>query len=77
MMQGLMKGILDKKLLVKKGHNITGTICIHFPNPKIQDIHLTDFSVVSIFGRIGMTQDDARKSNLESLLNRGDLLIVG
>ena len=76
MLNSLLKGIIAKKLLVKKGSSVTGTVCVHFPTPKIQDIQLTDFSIVDVFGRIGMTPEDVKKSNISALVHKGDLVIL-
>jgi hypothetical protein len=76
MMQKLMKGLMNKNLKVKKAPNVTGTVCIHFPNPEIQDFQITGFEVVDIFGRIGMSVEDVKKSNIQALIHRGDLIVV-
>ena len=76
MRQGLMKSMIESKLVVKKAPNVTGTVCIHFPNPLIQDIQLTNFQAVDVFGRIGVTKEDVKASNIQALLHAGHLVII-
>jgi len=71
-----MKGILEKKILVKKAGNVQGSVRIHFPDPKVQDIVLTNFDTVNVFGRIGMTAELVKISNLSTLVLSGVLQIV-
>jgi len=76
MMPNLLKAMMLKKLVVRKGMNRTGQVRIHFPNPEIQDILLSNFGPVDVFGRINMTVEDVQKSNLEQLVLRGDVEVL-
>jgi hypothetical protein len=72
----IMKGMIEKKLFVKKASNVQGTVRIHFPSAGIEDIILTNFEAVNIFGRINITKEQVLLSNLEQLVIRGDVKIV-
>lgn len=72
----IMKGLIEKKLYVKKANNVQGAVRIHFPSSAIQDIVLTNFEPVNIFGRINITKEQVLLSNLEQLVIRGDVKIV-
>jgi hypothetical protein len=76
MTKSLMKGLIEKKLAVKKGMNVSGSVCIHFTSPAIQDIILTNTDTVDVFGRIGMTSKDIETSNLEALYLAGHIQIA-
>jgi hypothetical protein len=76
MMPNLLKAMMSKKLVVRKGVNRTGQIRIHFPNPKVQDIVLSNNMPVDVFGRINIQIEDVQKSNVEQLILRGDLEVV-
>jgi hypothetical protein len=76
MMQKLIKGLLTKKLVVQKGRNINGAVKIFFPNPKVQAIVLTDSNPVNVFGRINITEDDIKESNIEALALKGTIVIL-
>lgn len=77
MLPGILKGIAAKKLLVKKGAATQGQVRIHFPNPDVKDIVLVNSGdVVDMFGRIGIQVEDVKQSNLNSLVLRGDVVIV-
>jgi hypothetical protein len=71
----LMKGLIEKKLKVKKAPNVQGSVRIHFPNKDIQDFILINGDPVDVFGRINVTADDIRKSNLEALLAQGHVVV--
>lgn len=72
----LMKALIEKKLLVKKAGNVQGAVRIHFPSPKVQDIILTGWDPVDVFGRIGMTEEQVKLSNLESLILAGHVKVL-
>jgi hypothetical protein len=72
----LMKSIIEKNLWVKKAGKVQGSVRIHFPSPSIQDIVLTHWAPVNVFGRIGMTVDQVKLSNLETLFLAGHIKIV-
>lgn len=75
MKKSIMKGLIEKNLKVRKAPRVQGAVKIHFPNPKITDITLTNFAPVDIFSRIGITEDDIKSSNLEDLVNQRILAI--
>ena len=77
MSQNFLNGILMKKMIVKKAPMVQGQVCIHFPNPAVQDIILKDYSEVDVFQRINITADDVKTSNISQLLSRGDIVLVG
>lgn len=72
----LMKAIIEKNLWVKKSSNVQGAVRIHFPSKEIQDIVLSNFEPVNVFGRIGVTAEQIKLSNLERLLIAGDIQVV-
>jgi hypothetical protein len=72
----LMKAILNKNLWVKKAANVQGSVCIHFPSNDLQDIILTGWEPVNVFGRINATVDQIKLSNLEDLYIAGHIQIV-
>lgn len=72
----IMKAVIEKSLKVKKSANVQGAVRIHFPSKEIADIVLTDFQPVSVFGRINMTAEQVKLSNLEKLLIEGVIQIV-
>jgi hypothetical protein len=76
MMQRLIKALMTKKLMVQKGRNVQGSVKIFFPNPKVQDIVLTDFRPVDVYGRINISDDDIKESNLEALALKGMIVIL-
>lgn len=76
MSNGLMKALIEKKLNVKKAPMVQGTVRIHFPNKEIQDFVLTNWQVVDVFARMGVTVADVKQSNLESLLTQGHIVLV-
>lgn len=69
----LLKAMLEKTLWVKKAANVQGSVRVHFPDPNIQDIVLTGWAPVNVFGRIGITAEQVKLSNLEQLLLAGDI----
>lgn len=75
-MQKLMKGLIEKKLQVRKGTNVQGCVRLHFPNQEIEDIIFTNNNPVDIFKWIGVTHAELKRSNLSALVQRGDLEIV-
>lgn len=72
----IMKAIIEKNLWVKKSPMATGAVRIHFPSHEIQDIVLTNQEPVNVFGRINVTAEQIRLSNLNQLLIHGDIQIV-
>lgn len=72
----LMKALIEKKLLIKKAGQVQGAVCVHFPSPNIQDIILTGWDPVDVFGRIGMTDEQVRLSNLEQLIVSGHVKVI-
>lgn len=72
----IMKAMIEKKLWVKKAPNSTGAVRIHFPSNDIQDIVLTNHDAVNVFGRINITAEQIKLSNLEQLLVQGIIQIV-
>ena len=70
------KGLIEKKLLVKKAANVQGAVCIHFPNPKVKDLILSDSATVDLFSRINISKDDIEASNLRQLMSRGDVILL-
>lgn len=76
MVQGLLKGLIEKDLKIKKAPSVQGSVTVHFPNPGIKDIILTTDATVDVFKRIGITVEDIKRSNLEDHLLRGDIVIT-
>jgi hypothetical protein len=76
MSHALMKGLIEKKLSVKKAPMVAGAVRIHFPNPEIQDFVLTNWQPVDIFARMGMSVDDVKKSNLADLIAQGHIVVA-
>lgn len=76
MLKKLQESMLKKELKVQKAPSVQGAVCIHFQNPEVKDIVLNDFSVVDVFKRINVTAGDVRKSNIQQLLLRGDLVVI-
>lgn len=76
MLKKLLEGIVKKNLKVQKAPSVQGAVCIHFPNPEIKDVILQDFSPVDIFMRINMSVGDIKKSNIQQLILRGDLVVL-
>jgi hypothetical protein len=76
MVKNILKGILQKKLLIRKSANIQGTVQIFFPNPEIQNIILTDFQTVDIFKWIKVNEADIKQSNIEDLYKKGIIQIL-
>lgn len=76
MNQKMIKGLLAGKLVVKKAGMVTGSVCIHFPDPKIQDIVLKDQSPVDVFQRINISADAIKQSNLSDLVTAGHVVIL-
>jgi hypothetical protein len=76
MNQKLIKGLLAKKLIVKKGGMVTGSVCIHFPDASIEDIVLKDQSPVDVFQRINISADAIKQSNLSDLVSAGHVVIL-
>ncbi len=74
-MRKLTEGLLKKSLKVKKAPSVQGSICIHFPNPEVKDIVLKDFTEVEVFKRLNITLEDVKRSNIQQLVLRGDLVI--
>ena len=72
----LMKALIEKKLFVKKTKKVQGSICIHFPSPDVQDLVLSGWDPVDVFGRINMTAEQVRLSNLEAHIINGDIEVV-
>lgn len=72
----LLKAIMSKKLFIKKGANVQGSVRIHFPDPGVQDIVLSNWEPVDVFGRIKIDAEQIRLSNLEELVVAGDVQIV-
>lgn len=75
MLKRLQEGMIKKELKVQKAPSVQGAVCIHFQNPEVKDIILNDFSMVDVFKRINITAADIRKSNLQALVLRGDLVV--
>jgi len=73
---GLMKGLIEQKISVKKAPQVQGTVRIHFPNKEIQDFVLTNWQPVDIFARMGVTVEDVKMSNLGDLIAQGHLILV-
>lgn len=76
MLRKLHEGILKKELKLKKAPSVQGAVCIHFHNPEVKDIVLNDASVVDVFKRINFQASDVKKSNIQQLVLRGDLVVV-
>jgi hypothetical protein len=76
MNQKLIKGLLAKKLMVKKSAMVQGSVCIHFPDPSIQDIILKDQSPVDVFQRINISVDAIKQSNLSDLVTAGIISVL-
>lgn len=72
----IMKGLIEKKLWVKKSGAVQGAVRIHFPSQDIQDIVLTNFEPVNVFSRINISKEQVLLSNIEKLLISGDIQIV-
>lgn len=72
----LMKAMIEKKLWIKKSAQVQGSVRVHFPSPDLQDIVLTTFEPVNVFGRINISKEQVQLSNLERLLIAGDIQIV-
>ena len=75
-MKNLAYCIKTKDLKIKKPDNVQGTVRIQFQNPAVKDIDLKDSSAVDVFKRIGITEGDIKKSNLQTLLNQGLILLA-
>jgi hypothetical protein len=71
-----MKALIEKKLWVQKAKNVQGSVKIHFPDPNVQDIVLTSWEPVNVFGRIGMTAEQVKLSNLEDHILAGDVQLL-
>lgn len=76
MLRNLHEGILKKELKLKKAPTVQGAVCIHFQNPEVKDVVLTDAMVVDVFKRINFQASDIKKSNIQQLILRGDLQVV-
>lgn len=72
----IMKAILDKNLWVKKSPQVAGSVRIHFPSAEVADIVLSNTEPVDIFGRINVTAEQIKLSNLSKLLVAGDIQVV-
>jgi hypothetical protein len=72
----LMKAIIEKNLWVQKARNVQGSVRIHFPSESVADLVLSGWEPVNVFGRIGMTNEQIKLSNLEQLINAGDIQVV-
>ncbi len=75
-MKNLSYCISKKELNIKKSDKVQGSVCIHFPDNSVKDIVLTNDLTVDVFGRIAMTPDLVKKSNLQMLLNQGAIVLV-
>ena len=75
MNQRMIKGLLEKKLVVKKAANVQGSVCIHFPDKNVQDILLKDWAPVNVFERINISEDAIKQSNLEDLVAAGHVVL--
>ena len=75
-MKSLNQCISKKELLIARMPHVTGSVCVHFPNPEVKDIQLKTDDAVNVFNRINITVDDVKKSNIQSLLNQGLIRIV-
>lgn len=76
MLRKLQESMIKKELKIQKAPSVQGAVCIHFQNKEVKDIILNDFSIVDVFKRINITAGDIRKSNIQQLLLRGDLIVV-
>ncbi len=68
--------IAKKDLKIKKSDKVQGSVCISFQSEEVKNINITNSNVVDIFGRIGITADDVKKSNIQTLLNQGLIVLV-
>ena len=75
MLQKIMVGMNKKQLKVKKAPNVQGSVRIYFHNKAVEDVVLNNFDEVELFKRIGIEADDIKKSNLEMLVIRGDVVL--
>lgn len=74
MLRQLQEGVLKKKLMIRKGPSVQGSVCIHFHSKEVKDIVLTDTQSIDVFQRINIQPEDIVKSNLEALMLRGDIV---
>lgn len=77
MLKQLAQGVLKKQLWIKKSPAVQGAVCIHFHSKNVKDIILSNFDKVDVFQRINIQPEDIKKSNLQALLLRGDVQVVG
>jgi hypothetical protein len=71
-----LKALIEKKLWVKKAGNVQGSVYIHFPDKAVADIVLNNWEPVNVFGRINISMDQIKMSNLEQLMLAGHVQIV-
>jgi hypothetical protein len=71
----MIKGLLAKRLMVKKAAMVQGSVCIHFPDKNVQDIILKDANPVNVFDRINISVDAVKQSNLEDLIANGHVVL--
>lgn len=49
---------------------------VHFPSKEIEDIILTGWDEVDVFGRMRVTAEQIKMSNLSALITKGDVMVV-
>jgi hypothetical protein len=75
-MQKLLLGLANKKLSIKKAGNVTGSVYLHFYNPKIPDLVLNNSEPVDLFAWTDVTVAEIKRSNLEQHVMSGDIVLL-